>query len=279
MRQIPFMYRFEVSHAPTPGLHNPAHPLFDSHVHLDADEFAADRADVLAASRAAGVMDLLIPATNTASWPRIAQLCAAESGLHPAYGLHPWYLDQHRPADLEALAAWLRTHPAVAIGECGLDFQLPRPDRDRQLQLLRGHLELAQRFGLPLVLHARRAFEQVILELQHFGKPLRGVVHSFSGSFEQAARLWELGFHVGIGGPITYPRAQRLRRIVACVPLDSLLLETDAPDQPGARHRGERNEPALLVEILYCVAQLRQSSPEAIADATTANARRLFLGA
>lgn len=253
-------------------------PLFDSHVHLDAGEFDSDRARVVDAARAAGVMEMLVPATTAASWPGIAQLCAPGSGLYPAYGLHPWYLHQHEPAALGALAMWLHTHTSTAIGECGLDFFDPRSDRERQLQLLRGHFELAQQFNLPLVLHARRAFEEVILELQHFGKPLRGVVHSFSGSSEQAARLRKLGFCIGIGGPLTYPRAQRLRRVVAGVPIDSLVLETDAPDQPSARHRGQRNEPAFLTEVLDCVAELRQTSSHAIANATTDNARRLFLG-
>lgn len=251
--------------------------LFDSHVHLDADEFAADRARVIEAARAAGVAEMLVPATTAASWPGIAALCEPRSGLYPAYGLHPCYLDRHGAGALDALAEWLRVHPASAIGECGLDFALPDSDRTRQLELLRGHLGLAHRWNLPLVLHARHAFEQVILELQRFGKPLRGVVHSFSGSLEQATRLRGLGFLIGIGGPVTYARAQRLRRTIASVPIDSLLLETDAPDQPGAHHRGGRNEPAFLVEVLECIAELRQTSAHAIADATRANARRLFL--
>lgn len=250
--------------------------LFDSHAHLDVDAFAPDRAGIIQTARAAGVAEMLVPATIAASWPGIDALCARTAGLHAAYGLHPCYLERHEPDDLAALAAWLRTHAAAAIGECGLDFSLPPSDRERQLQLLQGHLELAREFNLPLVLHARRAFEQVILELQRFGKPLRGVVHSFSGSLEQAARLRKLGFLIGIGGPVTYPRAQRLRRVVAGVPIDSLVLETDAPDQPGARHRGERNEPAFLPEVLECVAEARNVSACDVAIATTANARRLF---
>ncbi|HEU0277781.1 MAG TPA: TatD family hydrolase [Rhodanobacteraceae bacterium] len=250
--------------------------LFDSHAHLDADAFDSDRERVIETARAAGVADMLVPATTAASWPDIDTLCAQATGLYAAYGLHPCYLDRHGGGDLDALAAWLHTHAAAAIGECGLDFSLPRLDRERQLQLLRGHFELARQFDLPLVLHARRAFEQVILELQRFRKPLRGVVHSFSGSLEQAARLRTLGFMVGIGGPVTYPRAHRLRRVVATVPIDSLLLETDSPDQPGVEHRGERNEPAFLREVLGCVAELRKVSTRALADATTTNARRLF---
>lgn len=251
--------------------------LFDTHVHLDAQEFDGDRARVLRSARAAGVDEMLVPAITAESWPGLQALCVAEQGLYPAYGLHPCYLAQHAAHDLRRLADWLRMHPAHAVGECGLDYFEPGLDQARQLELLYGHFEIAHRFDLPLVLHARRAFEDVILALRRFGKPLRGVVHSFSGSAEQARQLWQLGFLVGIGGPVTYARARRLRGVVAALPIESLLLETDAPDQPAECHRGQRNEPAFLVGVLECVAGLRGESPVEVANATTANARRLFL--
>lgn len=252
--------------------------LFDSHVHLDAPEFDADRARVLCDARAAGVTEMLIPAVTAASWPKLHALCASEPGLHPAYGLHPCHLAEHSDDDLAALDTWLRGHPAVAIGECGLDYSGTGLDAERQLHLLRGHFEIAHRFDLPLVLHARHAFEPVILELRRFGRPLRGVVHSFSGSAEQARELWKLGFYVGIGGPVTYERARRLRRTAATLPIECLLLETDSPDQPGASHRGTRNEPGFLAEVLGCVAGLRKMDPVELARTTTASARQLFLG-
>jgi TatD DNase family protein len=248
--------------------------LFDSHAHLDAPEFDGDRARVLRATRAAGVAEMLIPAVTAAGWPKLHGLCQSEPGLHPAYGLHPCYLDQHSDQDLAALEDWLCAHPAAAVGECGLDDM--QPDRERQLHFLRGQMEIAHRFDLPLVLHARHAFEAVALELRAFGKPLRGVVHSFSGSAEQARQLWKLGFLVGIGGPVTHARARRLHKTVATLPAESLLLETDAPDQAGAEHRGRRNEPAFLREVLDCVAGLRGDDPDELARQTTANARRLF---
>jgi len=136
-------------------------------------------------------------------------------------------------------------------------------------------LEIARDFSLPAILHARRALEEVIATIRRIGH-LRGVVHSFSGSAEQAAQLWKSGFLIGLGGPVTYPRARRLREIVATMPLEFLLLETDSPDQPLHGHQGARNEPALLVEVCACVAQLRGVDPAEIAAATTANAERLF---
>jgi len=259
----------------TPMIGKPPVSLFDSHAHLDAPEFDADRGRVLHEARAAGVGEMLIPSVAAASWPALHALCASESGLNPAYGLHPCYLERHSDdQDLAALDAWIGAHPAAAVGECGLDETAPH--HDRQVRLLRGHFEIARRRDLPLVLHARRAFEAMILELRRFGKPLRGVVHSFSGSTEQARQLWSLGFLVGIGGPVTHDRARRLRKVVASLPAESLLLETDAPDQPGAQHKGQRNEPAFLVEVLHCVAELRGEDPESLARSTVANARRLF---
>lgn len=256
---------------------SPDTALFDSHAHLDAPEFDVDRARVLCDAREAGVTEMLVPAVTAASWPKLHRLCESERGLHPAYGLHPCYLADHDDSHLAALDDWLQTHTAAAVGECGLDHWDPCADHARQLRLLLGHFEIAYRHGLPLVLHARRAFEAVIVALRQFGKPLRGVVHSFSGSAEQARKLARLGFSVGIGGPVTYARARRLRAIVAALPIGNLLLETDAPDQPGVRHRGRRNEPAFLVDVLHCVAGLRGEDPAELARATTSNARRLFL--
>lgn len=253
--------------------------LFDSHVHLDAVEFDADRIAVLRAARDVGVREMMIPAIAAAGWQALRDLCAANPGLYPAYGLHPLYVAQHATDDLPALRHWLSSNKACAIGECGLDFHDPALDRDRQLHFLREQLHIACELDLPLVLHARDAFEPMILELQRFADqhgPLRGVVHSFSGSAEQAQRLWQLGFLLGIGGPVTYDRARRLRAIVATMPIERLLLETDAPDQPDAAHHGRRNEPARLVEVLRCVAALRDESEADVAQSTTTNARRLF---
>lgn len=250
-------------------------PLYDSHCHLDAAEFDADRPAVLARARDAGVARQLVPAVDRGSWDAIRSLCAAEPGLRPAYGLHPMFLDRHRPGHLDELRDWLAAERPAAVGECGLDFFVEGLDPDSQRLYFRGQLELAREFDLPVVLHARRAVEEVIGTLREVGG-LRGVVHSWSGSEEQARQLFGLGFCLGIGGPVTYERAKRLRRTVASMPLDFLLLETDAPDQPDADWRGQRNEPARLRQVLDVVAQLRGQPAAAIAEATSANALRLF---
>ena len=249
--------------------------LVDSHSHFDAPEFDGDRDAALARARAAGVTRQVVPAVAASSWPKLREVCAQDAGLFPAYGLHPMYLAEHRPAHLDALRAWIEREHPLAIGECGLDFFVEGLDEDEQRRYFEGQLRLAREFDLPLIVHARRAVDAVIAAIRKVGG-LRGVVHSFSGSAEQAAQLHKLGFLLGIGGPVTYERANRLRGIVATMPLEQMLLETDAPDQPGAGHRGERNEPAFLPEVLDVIAGLRGMDPDELAAATTANAERLF---
>ena len=250
--------------------------LVDSHVHLDDRAFEADRQEVIARARHVGVNTMIVPAVDAASWPRIMALCAQHpSSVFAAFGMHPLFLKQHEPAHVDALSSWLADNEAVAVGEIGLDFHVDDLDRDLQRHYFANQLQLARERSLPVIVHARGALEEVTLTLRRTGH-LQGVVHSFSGSEQQAHRLWDMGFHLGIGGPVTYPRAQRLRRIVATMPIEFLLLESDAPDQPGADHRGERNEPARVAEVLHCVAALRGEAEAAVAAATTANAQRLF---
>lgn len=249
--------------------------LIDSHSHLDATEFDADRATVLARARDAGVRRQIVPAVAFDTFSALRDLCSSAGGLYPAYGLHPMFLAAHKPEHLDALPDWIAREKPVAVGECGLDFFVPGLAPEAQRHYFRRQLEIARDFSLPVIVHARRALDEVIAAIRRIGNQ-RGVVHSFSGSAEQAAQLWKCGFLLGIGGPVTYPRAHRLREIVATMPLEFLLLETDSPDQPLHGHQGARNEPARLVEICECIAQLRGVSIDEIATATTRNAERLF---
>ncbi|MEO6138383.1 MAG: TatD family hydrolase [Luteimonas sp.] len=249
--------------------------LVDSHNHLDTSEFDRDRADVITRARASGVTRQIVPAIDAPSWPKLRDVCAAHAGLFPAYGLHPMFLASHQPSHLQDLRDWIQCERPVAIGECGLDFHLPELDPTLQQQYFDGQLALAKEFDLPLIVHARHAVEAVIVSFKRFAG-VRGVVHSFSGSIEQARQLWNLGFMIGLGAPVTYERANRLRKLAATMPIEYLLLETDAPDQPDAQHRGQRNEPARLTNVLQTIAHLRNQDAECIAAATTANAERLF---
>lgn len=249
--------------------------LVDTHCHLDVAEFDADRDAVVRRARHAGVTRQVVPAIARRGFAKLREICTATPGLFPAYGLHPMFVAAHEAADLDALATWIERERPVAVGECGLDFFVEGLDADAQRRYFDRQLGLARDAGLPVIVHARRAVDEVTAAIRRSGVRA-GVVHSFSGSRQQAEALWALGFSLGIGGPVTHERATRLRAIVTDMPVECLLLETDAPDQPPAGHRGERNEPALLVEVLDTVARLRAAEPSAIAAATTANAERLF---
>ena len=249
--------------------------LVDSHCHLDAPRFDADRDAVIARARAAGVVRQIVPATTAASWPGLREACRLAPGLHPAYGLHPMFMDEHAPEDLDRLAGWLEAEKPVAIGECGLDFFIEGFDAPAQSRCFEQQLRLARDLDLPVIVHARKAVDEAMAAFRRFG-PLRGVVHSFSGSVDQAKRLFDLGFLIGLGGPVTHERAKRLHRVAAEVELDSLLVETDAPDQPDAAISGQRNEPARLPYVVEKLAALRDMDAEAMARATVRNAERLF---
>ncbi|SIR02584.1 TatD family hydrolase [Solilutibacter tolerans] len=249
--------------------------LVDSHSHFDVDAFDVDRIEALARARDAGVVAQIVPAIDAKGWPRLHEVCASDPCLHAAYGLHPVYLPDHEPHHLVTLRERLTSGDGVAVGEIGLDYFLDQLNRDQQQHYFEAQLALAREFELPVIVHARRAVDAVIATLRRFA-PVRGVIHSFAGSPEQAEQLYKLGYMLGIGGPVTYDRAQRLRRLVATMPLDYLLLETDSPDQPDAAWRGQRNEPARLPVVLDVIAELRSESREAIAAATTANAERMF---
>ena len=249
--------------------------IVDSHSHFDAAEFDRDRADAHARALAVGVSRQIVPAIDAAGWPKLKQVCGQLPGLYPAYGLHPMYLDSHRNDHLTELKLWIERERPVALGECGLDFFVDGLDADTQHLYFDAQLELAREFDLPVIVHARRAVDAVIASIRRIGG-LRGVIHSFPGSEQQAAQLHDLGFLLGVGGPVTYQRANKLRKVASVMPLGQMLLETDSPDQPNSGHRGQRNEPANVLEVLDVIAELRGMAREDLAAATTTNAERLF---
>ncbi|MDR2872374.1 MAG: TatD family hydrolase [Xanthomonadaceae bacterium] len=249
--------------------------LIDTHCHLDAAEFDHDRNAVVERATAMGVVSQIVPAIRMSNWRTIRVICTQYRNLFPAYGLHPIYLSEHRPEHLTQLRDWIEHDRPYAIGECGLDFFIRDLDPATQQYYLHQQLQIAREYDLPVIVHARRSVDAVIAAIRNIGR-VRGVIHSFSGSPEQARQLWKLGFFVGLGGPVTYERAQRLRRLVTTMPLEQLLLETDAPDQPDATIRGQRNEPSRLPVILETIAKLRHQPMDEIASRTTANAKSLF---
>lgn len=249
--------------------------LIDSHCHLDFEIFNHDRDTVIARAHKNGIKQIVIPGVSRENWADIRNICNHDAQMHPCYGLHPYLATAHSDDDITALQNWQNENNCVAIGECGLDYRNNQAEKQLQLKYFHAQLEIAHATGKPVVIHAVHATEDVIKAIKNY-PGLRGMVHSYSGSYEQAMQLLNMGFYLSFGGAITYDNAKKLRATASSLPLDSILLETDAPDQPDADHFNQRNEPAYLVNVLECLSHLRDESEEEIAVQTTANAKALF---
>lgn len=249
--------------------------LIDSHCHLDFEAFDRDRDQIWSRCRSQSVRQLIIPGTDPDQWARAQSLCEAQPDWYFAAGMHPWWLE--RAGDQwEVLCQQTLTHPrCVAVGESGLDKLIDTP-MSRQETLLDAHLELALTSDKPVILHCVKAHNELIRHLKRHRLPRGGVIHAFSGSADIAQTYWQMGFRLGIGGVITYERARKTREAVANVPLDALLLETDAPDMPLSGRQGERNSPEFLPVIAQTLAGLRGCSVEQVVRQTTDNTRLLF---
>ncbi|WP_338506618.1 TatD family hydrolase [Pseudomonas poae] len=254
--------------------------LIDTHTHLDFPEFDADRSEVLAHSRQLGVQRMVVLGVYRQNWPRVWTLVQADEGLFAAFGLHPVYLEQHRPADLTELGDWLtRLHghrQLCAVGEIGLDYFLQELNRERQQPLFEAQLKLAEDFRLPALVHVRRSHAAVIATLKRIRLSRGGIIHAFAGSLEEAREYIKLGFKLGLGGAATWPQALRMHRVLAQLPLEAVVLETDSPDMAPAMYPGQRNSPQHLPAICTDLAERMGISPLVLAETSTRNARELF---
>lgn len=248
--------------------------LVDTHLHLDAAEFAANRAQLWQQARAGGVSHAIVPAVMADTFDEVLAM-REQFGVDVAFGLHPLYLARHRDEHLELLADYLARQRPVAVGECGLDFFVPGLDPQQQEYWLQAQLKLARRFELPVILHARRSHDRILKYLRQHKVP-GGVVHAFNGSLQQANAFIDLGFCLGFGGAMTYQGSQRIRRLAATLPLSAIVLETDGPDIPPEWAPAVPNTPDNLPRIAAVLAALRGVPLADIADATAANAARVF---
>jgi len=253
----------------------PAVPFFiDTHCHLDAAEFDADRDAVYAAAIAGGVDTLVVPAVSRDNFAAVAATCARYPGCLPAWGLHPMLIDVHRPEHLAELRAQVEAQRPVAIGEIGLDLFVDLDYATQEFFCVE-QLKIAQEFDLPVLLHCRRANDQLLKHLRNI-RVRGGIAHAFNGSPQQADEFIKLGFKLGFGGAFTWPRANNLRRLAAELALDAIVLETDSPDIPPVWIGRGRNAPGELPRIAQTLAELRGIDVESVAQATTRNARDLF---
>lgn len=245
--------------------------LIDTHCHLDAAEFDADRDAVVQAAQAAGVGAMVVPAVGRCNFTVVAETCRRYQGCVPAYGIHPLYVDGAAPEDLEVLRTVIAGSNAVAVGEIGLDFFVAEADTVRQEFYFSEQLKIARDFDLPVILHVRRAVDAVLKGLRRIGVR-SGIAHSFNGSRQQAEEFIKLGFKLGFGGAMTFDRALRIRELAKTLPLEAIVLETDAPDIPPSWLGRGRNSPTELPRIAETLAALRGEEVGFISEATTYNA-------
>ncbi|GAB3244987.1 TatD family hydrolase [Chitinimonas naiadis] len=248
--------------------------FIDTHCHLDAPEFDHDRDEVVVRARAADVGMLVVPAITLDTMPKTLSMRSLY-GCPVALGLHPIYERTHREAHIPALRELIEREAPVAVGEIGLDFFMEGLDANRQTELFAAQLKLARDFDLPVLLHVRKSQDQVLKQLRRFGIR-RGIAHAFNGSPQQAQAYVDQGMKLGFGGNLTFERALNIRRLAADLPLEALVLETDAPDISPEWAYQQRNEPAYLARIATILAELRQTDIATIQAATSRNAREVL---
>lgn len=251
--------------------------LIDTHCHLDAAEFSADRDQVLATARQHQLACIVMPAVARNTWGAVQRLAEQEPDCVYALGIHPMYIDQASDDDLEALASTVRAEidsnsRLVAIGEIGLDYFVTQDNAARQQAFFKTQLALASAHDLPVIMHVRKSVDDILKHLRQ-SSVRRGIAHAFNGSLQQAYQFIELGFKLGFGGAMTYPRALHLRMLAQTLPLEAIVLETDAPDIPPEWvGRAGRNQPSELLKIAQELATLRHDSIEKIVEKTSQNA-------
>ncbi len=253
-------------------------PLVDTHAHLTSDRFLDDLPAVLARARSAGLLAIVTAGTTAQDSIRTVQLAHAHPEVHPAVAIHPNDVAEAQPGDWEMIQQLAADPRVVAIGETGLDRYWKRTPFERQQQVFNDHLDLAAHCRLPVIIHCRDCYPDVIRCLLSRPAPTRGVLHSFSGTREDAEELLALGLHISFAGPLTFTNRtlDSLREVAAHLPDDRLLVETDSPYLTPHPHRGKRNEPAYVSLTAQTLAQLRDLHPAELAQITTRNANTLF---
>ena len=250
--------------------------FMDTHCHLDFSLFDGCREELLFTARAKGVEVVVVPGVDSECWLRLLSVCRAYSSVYPALGLHPCFIEKHNKKDLLQLEKLLREDDVVAVGEIGLDFWSGSSLHETQIEYFESQLKLAAVHELPVLLHVRKAHDQVLKRLRRLQLKRGGLVHAFSGSYQQARQYIELGFCLGVGGALTYERAKRLRKVVASLPLSALVLETDAPDMPLAGLRGVPNRPENLPLVFDALASIRVESREELMKGLWDNSVRVL---
>ncbi|WNC73403.1 TatD family hydrolase [Thalassotalea psychrophila] len=246
----------------------------DSHCHLDFTEFDADRDELIKRCAQLNINRFIVPGITAKRWPRVLELCQKYQNAWPCLGLHPWWIAKATDNDLIVLDQMIRKNDIVAVGEIGIDGVIE--DIDKQTEYFVKQLHIAKKYDLPIVVHHRKSHQLIVSELKKISLPKSGIIHAFSGSYQQAKAYIDLGFKLGIGGTITYPRAIKTIKTVKKLPLDSILLETDAPAMPLNGFQGEINSPEKITDVFQQLCSIRTESPEKVQQAIEQNLLQVF---
>ena len=253
--------------------------MIDTHCHLDFQAFEHDRDTVIKQCEANGVKKIVVPAVKASSFDHTINTCQRYPQLELALGLHPIFIAEHQPQDLIKLDALISQHKPIAVGEIGLDYFQTELGSDslkeKQTLFFSKQLIIAKQQHLPVIIHNRKAHDECLSLLKQIGS-IGGIIHAFNGSIQQAHKYIELGFALGFGGMLTFERSTKLRALAQKIPLESIVLETDAPDMTVYQHKGERNSPEYLPFIQNALAVIKQVSNETIAQTSTETAKRVL---
>ena len=245
--------------------------IIDTHCHIDFDEFAHDRDNVLDRARENGLCGFVIPGVKQTTWNALIALCNQSYDLHYALGMHPLFVQTHELQHIQSLQDCVEKNQPVAVGEIGLDFHDRNFHTEKQVIIFEQQLKLACNVNLPVILHVRKAHEEVLASLKKF-PVVGGIVHAFNGSMQQVERYLSHNFKFGFGGMLTYQRSSKLRKLASELPIESIVLETDSPDMTVEQHRGERNSPEYLPYCLKALADIRDMTLAQLAYQTSLNA-------
>lgn len=250
--------------------------LFDSICHLDFPVFDKERDSIIERMSSVGIEGILVAGVTQNGWRNIRQLAASQPKIYSAVGLHPSYTAEHSKKNIRDLELAVGIKPLWAIGEIGLDYYDDKHDRKEQIDLFSTQVQIAKLAKLPIILHVRKAHEDVLLNLKSLDFKEGGIVHAFNGSMQQAQRYIELGFKLSFGGVISYPNATRLREMAKNLPLDAMVLETNAPDMKPKNCKNEYNTPFQIFDVFHEICELREESPEDIAAMTLKNSKTIL---
>jgi TatD DNase family protein len=250
--------------------------LIDSHAHLEMREFDNDRDEVVRRAKETGVDAIVTVGTNLRECRKAVALAAQYDAVYAALGIHPHDVKSIDEKTYSAVRELVRQPKVVAYGEIGLDFFRNRSPRDVQIRFFGEQLEMADEFGLPVIIHDREAHAEILKMLASWKGKRGGIIHCFSGDAAMAKKCLDMGFYISIAGPVTYPKSDRLLEVVRQVPLNRLLVETDAPYLTPQPYRGKRNEPVYVVHTAKRVAEVKGLTLADVGAATSKNARAIF---